>query len=128
LGRELATSYGAAVEGGATMKRIAYLSILLLGAFVLLFVPAVVGAQEEQGVVPVSAYDGYFYPADITVPSGTTVVWTNEGEKPHTVTAHDGSFASGTLYPGESYQVTFYEPGTYTYQCSDSMQGSVTVI
>jgi plastocyanin len=24
--------------------------------------------------------------------------------------------------------VTFYEPGTYTYQCSDSMQGSVTVV
>jgi plastocyanin len=110
------------------MKRIAYLSILLLAAFVLLFVPAVVGAQEDQAVVPVSAYDGYFYPADITVPSGTTVVWTNEGEQPHTVTAHDGSFASGTLYPGESYQVTFYEPGTYTYQCSDAMQGSVTVI
>src|SRR5215217_1935525 len=110
------------------MKRIAYLSILLLAAFVLLFAPAV-GAQEEgQGVVPVSAYDGYFYPADITVPSGTTVVWTNEGDKPHTVTAHDGSFDSGTLYPGESYQVTFYEPGTYTYQCSDWMQGSVTVV
>jgi plastocyanin len=111
------------------MKRsTAYLSILLLTAFVLLLVPAVVGAQEDQGVVLVSAYDGYFYPADITVPSGTTVVWTNEGEMPHTVTAHDGSFDSGTLYPGESYQVTFYEPGTYTYQCSDSMQGSVTVI
>ena len=109
------------------MKRIAYLSILTLAAFVLLVVPAV-GAQEAQGVVPVSAYDGYFDPADITVPSGTTVVWTNEGEKPHTVTAHDGSFASPMLYPGESYWVTFYEPGTYTYQCSDSMQGSVTVI
>ena len=110
------------------MKRIAYLSILLLAALVLLFVPAVVGAQEEQGVVPVSAYDGYFYPADITVPSGTTVVWTNEGEMPHTVTAHDGSFASPVLYPGDYYMVTFYEPGTYTYQCSDWMQGSVTVI
>ena len=111
------------------MKRIAYLSILPLAAFVLLFVPAVVGAQEEQqSVVPVSAYDGYFDPADITVPSGTTVVWTNEGEKPHTVTAHDGSFASPVLNPGESYWVTFYEPGTYTYQCSDAMQGSVTVI
>ena len=109
------------------MKRIAYLSILLLAAFVVLFVPAV-GAQEDQGVAPVSAYDGYFYPADITVPSATTVVWTNQGEKPHSVTSHDGSFASGMLNPGESYQATFYEPGTYTYQCSDAMQGSVTVI
>ena len=111
------------------MKRIVYLSILpLVAAFVVLFVPAVVGAQEEQAVVPVAAYDGYFDPADITVPSGTTVVWTNMGEMPHSVTAHDGSFASGLLNPGESYQVTFYEPGTYTYQCSDAMQGSVTVV
>ena len=110
------------------MKRIAYLSILSLAAFVLLIVPAVVGAQEEQGAVPVAAYDGYFEPADITVPSGTTVVWTNEGEMPHSVTAHDGSFASGVLNPGETYEVTFYEVGTYTYQCSDAMQGSVTVI
>src|SRR3712207_6769657 len=110
------------------MKGIASLSILLLAAFVLLFVPAIVGAQEDPGVVPVSAYDGYFDPADITVPSGTTVVWTNEGELPHTVTAHDGSFASRTLYPRESYQVTFYEPGTFTCQCSYPMQCSVTVI
>ena len=109
------------------MKRIAYLSILLLAAFVVVFVPTA-GAQEDLGVVPVSAYDGYFDPADIAVPSGTTVLWTNEGEKPHTVTAHDGSFASPMLYPGDHYQVTFYEPGTYTYQCSDSMQGSVTVV
>ena len=110
------------------MKRIAYLSIMLIAAFVLVFVPAVVGAQEEQGVVPVAAYDGYFDPADITVPTGTTVVWTNQGEMPHSVTAHNGSFASGLLYPGESFYATFYEPGTYAYQCSDSMQGSVTVI
>jgi len=109
------------------IRRLACLSILLSAALLLLVMPSA-AAQQEQGVVPVSAYDGYFYPADITVPSGTTVVWTNEGEKPHTVTAHDGSFASPTLYPGESYQVTFWEPGTYTYQCSDAMQGSVTVV
>jgi plastocyanin len=109
------------------MRRLAYLSILLSAALLLLFVP-IAGAQQEQGVVPVSAYDGYFEPADITIPAGTTVVWTNEGEKPHVVTAHDGSFASPTLYPGETYTVTFYEPGTYTYQCSDAMQGSVTVV
>jgi plastocyanin len=114
-------------EGKPMIRRLACLAVLLTAALLLLFVP-IAGAQQDQGVVPVSAYDGYFEPADITVPSGTTVVWTNKGEKPHTVTAHDGSFASGTLYPGDSYQATFYEPGRYTYQCSDSMQGSVTVV
>jgi plastocyanin len=110
------------------MKRLAYLLIPLSIVVLIWFVPVAGAQQEDQGVVPVSAYDGYFDPADITVPSGTTVEWTNVGEKPHNVTAHDGSFASPVLYPGESYQVTFYEPGTYTYQCSDSMQGSVTVV
>ncbi len=109
------------------MKRLTCLIAALSIVSLLMFVPAA-GAQQDVGVVPVSAYDGYFYPADITVPAGTTVLWTNEGALPHTVTAHDGSFASPTLYPGESYQVTFWQPGTYTYQCSDSMQGSVTVV
>ncbi len=111
------------------MKRLAYLLTVLCILALLAFV-SVAGAQQQEPAqdVVVSIRDNYFDPADITVPSGTTVVWTNMGEKPHSVTAHDGSFASGMLNPGESYQATFYEPGTYTYQCSDAMQGSVTVI
>ncbi len=110
------------------MKRLSYLLIPLSVVVLLLFVPIAGAQQEDQGVVPVSIQDGYFDPADVTVPSGTTVMWTNEGNLPHSVTSDDGLFDSGLLYPGESYWVTFYGQGTTTYHCSPSMTGSVTVI
>lgn len=110
------------------MKRLTYLLIPLSVVVLLLFVPVAGAQQEYQGVVPVSIQDGYFDPADITVPSGTTVVWTNEGNQPHSVISDDGWFDSGLLYPGETYQTTLYEPGTYTYHCSPSMAGSITVV
>jgi len=77
--------------------------------------------------VVVSTQDGYFDPAPIVVAPGTTVRWVNEGEKPHNVTADDGLFDSGTLYPGDSYWVTFEGQGTVNYHCSPQMTGSVTV-
>jgi plastocyanin len=109
------------------MKRLACLIAMLSMVCLLTFVP-IAGAQQDQGVVPVSIQDGYFDPADVTVASGTTVMWTNEGNQPHTVTSDDGLFDSGVLYPGDSYWVTLYGQGTTTYHCSPSMTGSVTVV
>ncbi len=110
------------------MKRLAYLLIPLSIVVLLMFLPVAGAQQEDQGVVvPVSVQDGYFDPADIAVPSGTTVMWTNDGYEPHTVTSHNGLFASEVLYPGDTYWVTLYGQGTTTYQCSDAMQGSITV-
>ena len=56
-------------------------------------------------------------------------MWVNEGNTPHTVTADDGSFDSGTLQPGESYSHTFQSAGMVPYHCSihPFMTGSVTV-
>jgi len=58
-----------------------------------------------------------FEPAQITVAPGTTVVWTNTGGTPHTVTADDNSFDSGTLSDGDTFSWTFDEPGEYPYYC-----------
>ena len=114
---------------GKTVKRLAYLltmvSILVLPVFV-----AAAGAQQQQEPaqdVVVSIRDNYFDPADIVVAPGTTVWWVNEGENPHNVTADDGLFDSGPLYPGDSYWVTFEGQGTVNYHCSPQMTGSVTV-
>ena len=110
------------------MKRMSCLIATLSIVSLLMFVPAAGAQQEGQGVVPVSIQDGYFDPADIAVPSGTTVMWTNEGYEPHTVTSDDGLFDSGVLYPGDTYWVTLYGQGTTTYHCSPAMPGSITVI
>ena len=80
-------------------------------------------------VVGVSIRDFFFNPSQITVVPGTTIVWVNDGNHPHTVTADDGSFDSETLMPGQSFRVTFEGQGTITYFCEihPFMRGSVTV-
>ena len=113
------------------MKRLVYL-LTVLSILVLLVFVAPAGAQQPeeetaQDEVVVSIQDGYFDPAHIVVAPGTTVRWVNEGEKPHNVTADDGLFDSGTLYPGDSYWVTFEGRGTVNYHCSPQMTSSVTV-
>jgi hypothetical protein len=53
----------------------------------------------------------------VTVPSGETVAWSNDGDNVHTVTSDEGVFDSGTLESGASFSFTFAEPGTYPYYC-----------
>jgi plastocyanin len=68
-----------------------------------------------------------FSPNSLTVNTGDTVTWTNNGAEPHDVTG-DG-LASGTMQSGQSYEHTFATAGTYSYICSihPFMKGSVTV-
>ena len=111
------------------MKRLACFSTLLCLLVLLAFVTVAWAQQSEAPPeeVVVSILDNYFDPQDITVAPGTTVWWVNEGENPHNVTADNGLFDSGTLYPGDSFWVTFDGQGTITYHCSPNMPGSVTV-
>ena len=59
-----------------------------------------------------------FQPGDITVAPGTTVVWTNRDEIPHTVTSSTGkTLASKALDTGDHFEYTFATAGDYTYYC-----------
>jgi hypothetical protein len=77
----------------------------------------------------VSIQDFFFEPADATIGSGDSIIFVNEGNEPHTVTADDGQFDSGPLNPGESVAVSFDGSGILTYHCEihPRMVGSVTV-
>src|SRR6266545_318949 len=46
----------------------------------------------QQQTIAVESEDNKFTPNKITVPVGATLIWTTKGQKPHTVTADDGSF------------------------------------
>jgi len=72
------------------------------------------------------AYD----PDPVTIEEGGKVIWQNEDSAPHTATADDGSFDTGTLEEGKLKSETFKEPGTYTYICSihPVMHGTVEVV
>jgi plastocyanin len=85
-------------------------------------------AQEGQPV-EISVVDFAFEPETVTIAAGTTVTWRNDGDRPHTVTADDGSFDSGRLDPGETFSFTFTTAGTFAYQCGfhPEMQGTIDV-
>src|SRR6185436_11330015 len=65
--------------------------------------PAAQPAAAQPQTISVDIEDNKFTPNKITVPVGATVVWTHKGQKPHTVTADDGSFDSGNLAAGGSF-------------------------
>jgi plastocyanin len=44
-------------------------------------------------------------------------MWTNNDTAPHTATADNGEFDSGSLDKGGSFSFTFTKPGTYPYYC-----------
>jgi plastocyanin len=59
-----------------------------------------------------------FSPEALEVPVGTTVTWVNHDESPHTATAEDGAFDTGSLHRGERAGVTFDAPGAHRYACA----------
>src|SRR5436190_6929923 len=75
-------------------------------------------SPAPEGGTAVSINDFKFTPATLTVPLGTTVIWTNQDEEPHTVAAKDGSFHSPGMDTHATYSFTFTTPGSYDYTCS----------
>lgn len=95
-----------------------------------------------------------FQPETVRIETGGTVIWTNDSDVGHTVTAYEDAippeasyFASGgfdsesmarnrvsdgLVAPGESYEHTFEVAGTYEYYCipheSSGMVGTVEVV
>jgi plastocyanin len=70
-----------------------------------------------------------FQPATVTVEVGDTVTWSNADAVPHTATADDGSFDTGTISGGASASHTFTTAGTFAYHCEvhPTMTGTVVV-
>jgi len=80
------------------------------------------------GSVAVRIVDFAFDPASVTVPVGTTVVWTNTGVA-HTTTSSDNVWGSEVMERGDTFRYQFTRPGTYPYICGlhPDMQAAVIV-
>ena len=105
----------------------------------LLGAPAPSGAAQGSSATPATrvakaegpqvTIDNFtFSPATLTVPSGTTVTWTNQDDMVHTVTEANRGFSSKGLETGDTYAHTFTEPGTYAYFCALHPRMTATVI
>ena len=73
-----------------------------------------------------------FIPASTELAVGGTVMWTNTSPAPvvHDVVATTMNWqVSRTLGPGESFQTTIAEAGTYRYRCTlhAGMNGTIEV-
>src|SRR5204863_3917384 len=77
--------------------------------------PAAVAAAPAP--VRLVIVDNSFSSKTLNVPLGTKVVWSDEGQKPHTVTADDESFKSELLRNGANFEHTFDQLGTFLYYC-----------
>jgi plastocyanin len=72
----------------------------------------------------------YFSPPRVTVVAGDSVTWSNSDFNVHTVTARDGSFASGRLSHGLSFSHAFPTVGQHPYVCTIHafMAGEIDVV
>lgn len=70
-----------------------------------------------------------FSPAELTVHRGDRVVWVNKDFFPHTVTASDKTFDSGSLGSGGSWSFEATKAGEYAYGCTyhPTMKGKINV-
>ena len=88
--------------------------------------PSGKAAKSEKVQIVEFTYE----PDPVVVQAGGKVIWQNEDSAPHTATADDGSFDTGTIETGKLGSATFKEPGTFTYFCEihPTMHGTVEVV
>ena len=99
----------------------------LLLVFCASFLMPAICAAAPPAAVDIKKFA--FGPHEITVAPGTTIIWTNHDETPHTVTSNDKSFASKGLDTDDKFAFTFTTPGTFEYFCSlhPHMTGTIVV-
>lgn len=86
-------------------------------------------AQEEPQTHRIVIEEFAFVPERITVQAGDTVEWINRDIVPHTATAADGAWDTGTLAREEKGRMRFPAVGRSDYFCAfhPHMRAYVTV-
>jgi len=103
---------------------------VVLAILIMLAGSAGLWGQRKREVVEITIKDRKFTPAKVTIQPGDAVRWINRDNFDHTVDAKDGSFSSGTIKSGKSYEHTFPKAGDFAYECSlhPRMKGTVVVL
>jgi plastocyanin len=117
----------------------------------LVFLIALTGCSGDESTAVTMTAGKTFEPDEKRVKVGGTVTWENDSSESHTVTVYDDELpsdadyfasggassedearddlAEGLIDQGETFEMTFEEPGTYTYFCiPHESQGMVATI
>lgn len=98
-------------------------STAILAVAIALFVAieprlSAIAGEKPSNSTEVKIDNFSFGPAVITVPVGSTVMWTNHDDVPHVVASDDNLFKSKALDTDDRFTFTFTKPGTYEYFCA----------
>ena len=90
--------------------------------------PAPSGEASKSEKVEIVEFT--YQPDPVVVQAGGKVTWQNQDTAPHTATADDDSWDTGTIEKGKIGSETFKEAGTFTYFCEihPTMKGTVEVV
>ena len=84
-------------------------------------------ARAAEHRVDIKAFA--FQPAELEIAAGDSVAFADGDGAPHTATAKDRSFDTGTLSRGQAAALRFDRPGRYDYLCAihPRMTGRIVV-
>jgi plastocyanin len=89
------------------------LAFAVVAAWLVLTSGRAAAQQAEQGEI----VDFEILVPDEPLTAGDSIEFTNNGERPHTVTDRGNTFDTDAVLPGDSASVTFDAPGTYFVFC-----------
>jgi len=103
------------------------ISLRTLTATILIIFPVSFAAAET---VEVEIYKFKFIPETVTIQEGDTVVWINKEKRQyHNVWFEQlGDEEPDYLFPGETYEKTFSDSGSFPYRCGPHPEMTATVV
>lgn len=107
----------------ATMSPVrSALTVMVLTAMLLL-----AGALSAWAVDVAVTADG-MSPDEVTIAAGDSVTFVNEGDEPVRLLEESGRWDSGLLEPGDTFSLSFEEPGEVDYASEDgALTGTIVV-
>ncbi len=100
-------------------RRLAILTLFSVGAVALTALAlalAIPPSAAEASHATVQMSNAASLPRSITVQAGGKVSWVNRDSRPHIVASVDGTWNSGLVPPGATFEHAFAKPGIYTYR------------
>jgi plastocyanin len=105
--------------------------VTLLAAGVAMFGPtgSAAGPTPAGSTHTVTIENMQFSPAELTVHPGDRIVWENKDLFPHTATASDKTFDSGSIASNGSWALETTKSADYPYGCAyhPTMKGKISV-
>ncbi len=104
---------------GPGRRRLAVVTLFSVAAVALTALAlalAIPPHAAEASHATVALADAVSLPRSVTVQAGGKVSWVNQDSRAHTIAAVDGSWNSGPIQPGATFERVFARAGTYAYR------------